>query len=113
MNTNVVFRFESSADQPAIISSSYKRALHLLQRKQLLISISMAMFCKVFSKLAKVTDLFSPNSLRGTYCSIKEEDGKLPVKIAGEFKSELVDYNNSQCCISSEKFTKCTLMSTQ
>lgn len=80
MNTNVVFRFESSADQPAIISSSYKRALHLLQRKQLLISISMAMFCKVFSKLAKVTDLFSPNSLRGTYCSIKEEDGKLPVK---------------------------------
>lgn len=78
--TYVVFRFESSADQPAIISSSYKRARHLLHRKQLLISISMAMFCNVFSRLANVTDLFSPNSLRGTYCSIKEEDGKLPVK---------------------------------
>lgn len=44
----------------------------------------MAMFCNVFFKFVKVIDLFLLNFLRGIYCFIKEEDGKLFVKIRRE-----------------------------
>lgn len=53
----------------------------------------MAMFCNVFFKFVKVIDLFLLNFLRGIYCFIKEEDGKLFVKIRRE------DLNQNQWII--------------
>lgn len=53
----------------------------------------MVMFCNVFFKFVKVIDLFLLNFLRGIYCFIKEEDGKLFVKIRRE------DLNQNQWII--------------
>jgi len=52
-----VFRFESSADQPAMISSSYKRALQDVQRDKLHISTSMAVLKKACGILVTDPDL--------------------------------------------------------